>query len=170
MSFDSGEKKQRVRSDVKPEDLDGSLVLMYPSGYLKADEETGRGAKTMFGLKDIGFAHIVQINDDGTGVVHEGASFLQGFLVGSIRRQYYKWQNKPVADRMPVLARFGKGEKKTGQSAPWVFGSFSEKDVKTAEKYLKSNPVPDHFLDPDYYDETPTQTPAPAEVSTEAPF
>lgn len=172
MSFDSGEKKKRVRSEMKPDDFDGKLVLMYPSGLLKADEETGRGAKTQFGLKDLGFCNIIIVNEDGTGEVHEGVGFLPTVLIGSIRRQYNKWRNIPISDRSPVLARFGKGEKQKGQSAPWIFGSFTEDDVKLAEKYLAKNPAPSHFFDPDYYDEAPVQN-QPAETqsdSNEAPF
>lgn len=176
MSFDSGvkpEKKARVRSEIKPEDLDGKLVLMYPSGYLKADPEKGRGAKTMFGLKDMGFANLIVINDNGTGEVHENVSFLPGFLIGSIRRQYAKWKIIPVEDRMPVLARFGKGERKAGQTAPWVFGPFTEADAKLAEKYLSKNEVPAEFMTPEYYDNDDTRAdnaPVEASASTDAPF
>lgn len=139
---------------LKPEDLIGHLLIVRPLSH-----ETG--IQTTFGEKDgirVDVAVLTQTNPDGSyGVVAHDVLWLQGKLVGALKRQIGEL----------VLARMGLGTGKPGQKAPYELqdATGDPQAVAFAEQWMGQHPDFVTAL------KAPTQAaPQPAPVPAAAPI
>lgn len=113
---------------VQVAEMVGHLVLFYPL-------EHKQSVNTMFGEKD---AVIADVHDLTDGVKYESAMFLQGALIGVLKRN--------AGTGRPVLGVVGKGEAKKGQQAPYLLTPGNDEQKAIARKYIAANaPVKDEF-------------------------
>ena len=101
------------------ETLNGSLLIIEPNG-VEEDIQTVHGPATAVRAT----VHVV----DGTtaGEVHADTLVFPKVLIGQLRSK--------IGQR--VLGRLGQGNKKPGQSAPWVLQEATPADIQAGTEYL----------------------------------
>jgi hypothetical protein len=103
---------------LKPADIEGHLLVVEPHEYRQ-------NVPTSMGESD---AVQVTVHDITNGSTHEDVLWFSRVLVGSLKNR--------IGHR--ILGVMGKGEAKSGQSAPWILldASAEPKAVKAATDYL----------------------------------
>ncbi len=139
-------------------DLVGQLLIVRPT-------EHAQGIKTSFGEKDgirCDVAVLTQQNPDGSyGVIYRDILWLQGKLVGALKRQ--------IGDL--VLARMGIGTGKPGQQPPFELDDATgdQAAVQFAEQWMAAHPDFVTALKPPTPAAQPAAVPAPVPVPGAAP-
>lgn len=103
-------------------DLKGSLILFKVKGFEPA-------IKTVHGDSPAVAADVVVLDGE-----QEGTEYLDTLVFPKVLQS----QIKPRMGGM-VLGRLGQGEKKPGQSAPWMLSEATEADKATARAYVAKN-------------------------------
>ncbi|HEX5523646.1 MAG TPA: hypothetical protein VFX53_09375 [Pedococcus sp.] len=112
-------------SSLKWEEYENRLVLITP--LLAVDKFT-----TTLGEGPVIRADVVVLDGPGSPIEIRDTIIFPKVLQGQIRGN--------VGTGRSNLGRVGKGEKRPGQSAPWVLGEPSAADKDIARAYLKANP------------------------------
>lgn len=176
--FDSPDSKQ---NSVRAKELLGKLMLVYPLGYVPTDARPAQGIQGTYGfrttnphtkqkeLKDAAIAQVHVLNEEDPSVVevYDRVPFLQGRLIGKVKRQLRKWARADVDRRFPILARL----QMDGNA--YEFAPATEDDAAIARAYLEANPVDVSELDVDFEERHGNSTQSTQNESTssnEAPF
>lgn len=102
-------------------DNEGKLLLVYPHEF--QSEFT-----TQAGTGPAVFGRIVVLDGPEAPVEYDNAIMFGKVLTGQLRSN--------AGTGRANLGRLGKGEKKPGQSAPWVLAKANEDDKNLARKYV----------------------------------
>lgn len=129
---------------VKPQELEGNLLIVYPTGYVPFIQTVHTRPDKPSDAIRVDVVNLDQI-DEATGTpgkVYRNSNWMQSVLIASLR---------PEIGRK-VLGVMGKGVGKKGFNAPWVLTDMSgdEKARQRASEWLAAHPnfTPSTFLDP----------------------
>ena len=119
---------------VKPAQLNGHLVIIYPIGYIPFIQTrfSGQGNKPSDGIA-VDVVDLDDKNEQGLpGKVYRNSNFMQAQLIASLKSQI---GNK-------VLGTIGQGVARNGMNAPWVVVDMSGDPTarERASAWLQANP------------------------------
>lgn len=119
---------------VKPAQLNGHLVIVYPIGYIPFIQTkfSGQGNKPSDGIA-VDVVDLDDKNDQGLpGKVYRNSNFMQAQMIGSLKTQI---GNK-------VLGVIGQGVARNGMNPPWVIVDMSGDPAarERASAWLQANP------------------------------
>jgi hypothetical protein len=119
---------------VKPAQLNGHLVIIYPIGYIPFIQTkfSGQGNKPSDGIA-VDVVDLDDKNENGLpGKVYRNSNFMQAQLIASLKSQI---GNK-------VLGTIGQGVARNGMNAPWVVVDMSGDPTarERASAWLQANP------------------------------
>jgi hypothetical protein len=106
-------------------DLDGLLLMIEP-----LSEETG--IPTVHGEAKAIRANVVVLDGPNAGERHDDTLVFPKVLSSQLRPK--------IGEK--VLGRLGQGQKKPGQSAPWILNEATEADVQIGVAYLAQSARP----------------------------
>lgn len=113
-------------SGIEWKDLKGSLLLVKVHGF-EAEINTVHGPSTAVR------ADVIVLDGD-----EEGTEYSDTLVFPKVLQSQIKGQIGGM-----VLGRLGQGEKKPGQSPPWMLSEATEADKKIGREYLaRTNPAP----------------------------
>jgi hypothetical protein len=141
---------------VKPAQLNGHLVIIYPIGYIPFIQTkfSGQSGKPSDGIA-VDVVDLDDKNENGLpGKVYRNSNFMQAQMIGSLKSQI---GNK-------VLGTIGQGVARNGMNPPWVVVDMSGDPAarERASAWLQANPnfQPSPFV---------VRSPAPADQSYSQP-
>ena len=119
---------------VKPAQLNGHLVIVYPIGYIPFIQTkfSGQGNKPSDGIA-VDVVDLDDKNEQGLpGKVYRNSNFMQAQMIGSLKSQI---GNK-------VLGTIGQGVARNGMNPPWVIVDMSGDPTarERASAWLQANP------------------------------
>jgi hypothetical protein len=108
-------------------DLKDRLLLIKPS-------EVAKEIQTTFGPTDAIRADVIILDGPGAPEVHADTLIFPRVLQSQVRSN--------VGTGRMNLGRLGQGNKKPGQSAPWMLGDPTDADKAIARAYINGNAQP----------------------------
>jgi len=150
---------------IKPQQLDGHLLIVYPTGYVPHIQTVHTRPDKKSDAIRVDVVDLDAADDAGVpGKVYRNSNWMQAVLIASLT---------PEIGRK-VLGTMAKGVGKPGFNAPWVLNDMSaDPNARTrARAWLDANPgfTPSRFVDraSDPMDRgyTPTPVPQPAQYTT----